>query len=143
MFESQTTPDGPIVSLLLAVTPMFLLKQSVFSFQDSMSWHPVNFLIDSGSGRTHIDASIVAQLSMTPIGSTTLHGFTGPFVTQEYDAAVMMPIPSTDWFLRIGPLRVGVLQLQSPKFDGVLGRDALDFVNFQYSGTLKRFTLWL
>jgi hypothetical protein len=103
-------------------------------------------LIDTGASCTIVDPSVIAALNLQPTGIVSIitpsTGAT-PHQTSQYDAALLIPVPT----LQDPPLvfpTVAVVSahlFHSQGFHALIGRDILNRCVFIYNGSIGLFTL--
>jgi hypothetical protein len=105
----------------------------------------IRALVDTGASCTCIDPTVLAQLQLTPTGSTQMiTPSTGqtPVVTEQYDVGIYVPGPTgADRPLAFPTLPVVASDLQLQGFQALIGRDVLSRCILYYNGDFGLFTL--
>lgn len=104
-------------------------------------------MIDTGASVSAVDASVVQQLGLQPVGVTNVAGVTGVAPQPTYPARFVFPgtgFPAIDFSLLLGAPLSG---LQSATMPGpliaLLGRDLLQHFILVYNGPAAMFSLAL
>ena len=106
----------------------------------------IRALIDTGASCTCVDPKVLADLQLTPTGSTqmiTPSTSNTPHVTDQYDVALFVPGPSASHSpLALTTLPVIASHLYDMQgFHALIGRDVLRRCVLNYNGSFGLFTL--
>jgi hypothetical protein len=128
--------QGP--TLAGEVHPSELSFLSIKNGHSATPFWPVRLLIDTGSNISGLDASIVQHLKL-PLyqGTTHVEGVGGMHEVKKYRCVLFLEV-----FGKKGlPLDVVAGQYQNSPYDGIIGRDVLQYCKFIFDGPANQFHL--
>ena len=128
--------QGP--TLTAEVHPSELSFLSSKNGHSSAPFLPVRLLIDTGSNISGLDTSIVQHLKL-PLyqGITQVEGVGGMHKVKKYRCVLFLEV-----FGKKGlPLDVVAGQYQNSPYDGIIGRDVLQYCKFTFDGPANKFHL--
>lgn len=134
---------GPIVNTWVGVTTA---RQAalVKAGQPVPAVVLARMLVDTGASCTCVDPAIIAQLGITPSGSTTIQTPStsgSPMTVNQYDVAFYLPGTTTADIKFIDAMPIVESHLKSQGIDGLLGRDVLASCLMNYDGQAKLITI--
>ncbi len=98
----------------------------------------VKLLIDTGSNISGLDKNIIDQLSLVQyMGDDIVNGVGGSYAIKRYSCILFLPI------FKDKGLPIDILggEYQDAPFQGILGRDVLQFCHFIYDGKNDKYTI--
>jgi Aspartyl protease len=142
-FTLQTSPNGPILNALVAVSQARSAALTAAD-QEIPNSVPVFALVDTGASCTCVDPAVLASLKLTPTGNVSVNtpstGAT-PHSADQYDVALIVPAANGPplIFQTIPVISSDLLSAQG--FHALIGRDILDRCVLIYNGHMGQFTL--
>jgi hypothetical protein len=131
------TETGPIIEAELFANEESFLKMKNLGTPETFA--VVKLLIDTGSNISGLDHSLIKFLSLNPYKDSQdwVHGQGGSWQVVRYSCVLYLPI------FKKKALTIDVLegQYRGAAFDGILGRDVLQFCDFRYNGINNSFSL--
>lgn len=98
----------------------------------------VKLLIDTGSNISGLDKNIIQQLSLTPYnGDDVVNGVGGSYSIKRYSCILFLPIFKDKGL----PIDILAGDYEEAPFQGILGRDVLQFCHFIYDGTNNTYAI--
>ncbi len=91
----------------------------------------VKMLIDTGSNISGLDQNIIHQLSLKQYkGDDIVNGVGGSYAIKRYSCILFLPIFKDKGL----PIDILAGEYQDAPFQGILGRDVLQYCHFTYDG---------
>lgn len=129
--------DGPIVEGEIFADEESFLKQKNFGTPETFA--SVRLLIDTGSNISGLDFSLIKLLSLPPLNQTDewVQGVNENWQAKRFGCILYLPI------FEQKALTIEILGGNYPnnRFHGIIGRDVLQYCNFEYDGIRNDFTL--
>jgi hypothetical protein len=108
------------------------------NFKESEQIRGIRMLIDTGSNISGLDRKIIDQLELSKYeGLEAVHGVGGAYNLKRYNCILYLPI----FEKKALPLDVLEGDYSEAPFDGVLGRDLLQYCRFTYDGWNNTYVL--
>ena len=100
---------------------------------------PVRFLIDSGASHTSVTPQLAHRAELPVLGQTALRSVTHEVAANLYLGDLFLPIGNPASHFK--DFQFLEFPLGNPSFDGLLGRDLLQFGLFQLNGPARNYIL--
>ena len=133
--------EGPLVRVDVYDHPA--MRGNVPYNAGSLVHESALFLVDTGSQMTFIERSLIASLGLEPTGATVdVLTMAGRISCMSYHAELVLAldkerVPFTTTIVRVDPGEF----FPRPRFQGILGRNALHRLKFAYNGSLGTFQI--
>lgn len=132
----RLTHHGPVVQAEIYTNEMEFLSQK--NTTDAMPHAKVKLLVDTGSNISGIDKKLVHKLSLSPYrDSLAVDGVGGVHQISRYRCVLFTRIFGGKGL----PLDVVEGDFSRSPYDGIIGRDVLQYCRLVYDGPGKQFTL--
>ena len=133
LLTGQLTADGPVIDVLLALTPADAGKLRSAG-QPVPAPLTVRALLDSGASDSCIDTRCVQTLALAPKGTRTFYtpSLAGPQTLTEYEVSLTLLHPQASYTFYSLPVAAAVLSPQG--IEALLGRNVLKQCLFVYDG---------
>lgn len=136
--NGQITPWGPLLNVLVGVSAP---RQIALTQANQPVPAPVaaRLVVDTGASLTVVDATILAQLGLTPRGTQAIHTPSTkgvPHEANQFDISLFIPGLTPGQLAHFVPaLPVIDGDLKPQGIDGLLGRDVLATCRLTYFGS--------
>ncbi|TAD85057.1 MAG: hypothetical protein EAY75_11935 [Bacteroidetes bacterium] len=132
----RLTHHGPLVEAEIYTSEVAFLSQK--NETDTLPHAKVKLLVDTGSNISGIDKKLVSRLALNPyLDSISVDGVGGVHEISRYRCVLF-----TNIFGNKGlPLDVVEGDFSRSPYDGIIGRDVLQYCRLVYDGPGNQFTL--
>ncbi len=129
------------------VLPTRALEEWAKSHGKKVKSATIRALIDTGASITGIDAPILREMDLPPVGAASLTTPSGSAETDVYMVRLIIPSKKSEGFppnlprIVIDNVRVVAVKIENQPYRGLLGRDILSGMVMVYNGPHALITL--